>query len=949
MEEQQQYRNKEILDDDYKFTERANSLEAQLDQSIAKNAMYIPAFKTSQAMAKRYNNPNIAFNPNVNMEEIYAKSDPFTLGDALSKTKRLFTEQVGQSWMSLVDGAFTAVNTGDVSKLWDNETNSNVADAMAAVEELFPQYQTQDQQDNPGALRNWGNTFKTFLPSSASAGAMMADAVLTELVFIGVGAATGYGVGAIPGAAAGLARIAARAPKYFKDIRTLSNAIADGITAVRAWKAGRAIKSTLPSGKMVMSGFIAANGEAGLQAKMASSELMQSEVNKYMELYGKPPDQATFDQIEANGKELEKKVWQMNVPVLMTSNLIQLGNIFKGTKLANAGITSLQRSGGKLGYNGWKAGRKYLWNLGKSSFSEGLEEYYQGASTSAAQQHFSIFTKDSKSYTDRFFKEVSHRWTTQEGQMEFAGGAVIGGMFTGVGSLYGTRNDYNRYKQLANVSNSSTQALYQQYGQNEALTDQIVKDVEENKISKATFGINKNIFNLAKMHKNNDTWASMDSNFDDMKRMEVAEFNEVYDTKFTQAEKDQIVGQVQKKFNMALEASAVTDKYLQYNPLLQDPRFKELSRKVKGVETQKSDLLWGKIKDSFTEMIYNQEMFGLEEANAAFTIDNDPTISNDIQGLLNFQDGDIDTWLKTKLQEAEAMSKPNATLLKIKDAGSYSEKLGMILNDYYKLDGEAKDKVNNLLTIRGMLKTIGDTVEGFNDPEQLYQNAKEVADWMEYLDVNGLDTVGQEDQHAPTEPIETPVEEESEPEQKSYNDVRDDIDNASEIGLDNISVDHLPSKQKKAAKEAIQTKKDNIRGDKIKAEYNAKPKTKENLDKLIAEDEFPGKTVEVEAFKQKVLSKTVDKVLAKIAKAKLEDLDIVLEFGPHNRRVKKAIQARKNKLASGQTQVEQVQVNRKTNIEKITMAEQEAAYQKGQSMTPEEALADLMRIHKENC
>ena len=113
--------------------------------------------------------------------------------------------------------------------------------------------------------------------------------------------------------------------------------------------------------------------------------------------------------------------------------------------------------------------------------------------------------------------------------------------------------------------------------------------------------------------------------------------------------------------------------------------------------------------------------------------------------------------------------------------------------------------------------------------------------------------------------------------------------------------------------------------------------------------EHRGKTVEVEAFKQKVLSKTVDKVLAKIAKAKLEDLDIVLEFGPHNRRVKKAIQARKNKLASGQTQVEQVQVNRKTNIEKITMAEQEAAYQKGQSMTPEEALADLMRIHKENC
>lgn len=941
----EEYRDKNILDDNFKYTENVTSLEAQLNQSIEKNRMYIPAFKTSLAMAKRYNDPDIPFSPNLDMESIYAKSNPFTLTDALRKTTRLYKEQVFQSWTSLIDGAWGAVQTGDVSKLWDNETNTNVAAAMEAVEELYPHYQTQDQQDNPFAIRNLWNTTKMFLPSASSALAMVTDALLTEAVFIGAGAAAGQGGGAIPGAFAGLARIAAKAPKYFKDIKTLSNAIASGKNSVRAWKAGKALKNVLPSGKMVMSGFISAGGEAGLQAKMASSQLVQEEVNKYMEIHGTPPDKATLEKIKANAAALEQRVYMMNVPVLMASNLNQLGNIFKGTRLAKAGKNTLSRSKGQLGLTKRNQVGKYLWDLGKSMASEGLEEYYQGASTTAAQQHYSIFTKDSKDYTDRFFKEASTRWTTLEGQMEFAGGALIGGLFSGLGSIYGNVSEYNKNKQVANITNSTTKALYQQYGQNEAITDSVLKDVEENKISSATQRINSNIFNLAKMHLKNGTWGSMDVNLDDILRMDVNEFNEVFDTKFTQQEKNEIVGQVKKKFNMSLDAFAITEEHLAHNPLIQDPRFKSLKAKIFGSSEQKKlETLWEGLTDTFAQMVYNRDLFNLEEAQAALTLDKDLSISNDIQGLLNFEESSIDDWLKAKKLEAEALGKPLKVLEKIENAETYSEKLNIIINDFYKLDPKAQEKVNDLLIKRGMKKTFIDKIEEFNDPEKIYENAKEVADWMEYIHQNKLDEVGTEEEVVETSEPEEPKE--------SYSGIIGRIVNLEEIELDSIETDHLTTHQQKSVKEAIVKRKEILAKKELKDKYEALDKTYENLDKLKNEPVFDGQKELIDKFQDEINKKVADDIISKINTASLDALDGLEDnlnvYGKENNRVKKAYQDRKDKLESGKTKTEQVQEIKK-QVVKITYAEQQQAYNEGLTKSSDEALADLFAANEENC
>lgn len=944
-------RNTEILDENYKYTDKVYDVEAQLNQAIEKNKMYIPAFKTSLAMTKRYTNPEIAYDPRKNMEGIYAKADPFTYMDTLEKTARLTQAQILGGWTSLIDGASSAITTGDVSKLWDNETNTDIADAMEAVEELMPHYQTQDQMDNPITWRNRGNTFKLFLPSASSMISMTVDALLTEAVFAAVGAGVGAGstagAGAVPGAMAGAAlatlRIGKRVSQTFKNIRTLSSAIASGKSGVRAWKTGQAIKNVLPSGKLVFSSFLAANSEGGLQAKMGSEELIQSEVDKYMEIYGEPPTKAIMEKIHANAKDLEQRIYLMNTPALMATNLVQLGNIFKGTKLAKTGKRALQRTNGQLGLTKGRQARKYAWDIFESGVSEGLEEYYQGVSGTAAQEHFSIFTKDSKSYSDRFFNEASHRWKTQEGVMEFIGGATIGGMFTGVGGAFGNISSYKKYRDIANVSNSTTKNLYEQYGQNEAMTDKVVDQVKNNKINQATNTINKNIFNLAKMHHKNQTWGSMDASFDDMLNMKEDQFNEVYNTDFSLQEKNEIVGQAKSKFNAALDSFAASEERLAHNPLIRQTRFEALASKIRGnsPEVKKQEHLWSKIQDTFTEVLYNEILFGLEEASAMLNLNEDIKISSDVNGLLNFEDSSLDSWIKSKVTEAEALG-GDKVIEKISKETNKSKQLNIILKEYYKLKPAQLEKAHELLLRRGMLKVVQDKAESFNDPEQLYQHAKEVSDWMEYLDANKLTEVGPVEQDVMEEKVE-PVEEVK----KTFQERIADIENATEIDLDLMDDKDLTTEQKKKFNEAVERRKKDVSSKTIRDKYNKAEKTPENLEALKQET-LHNKEDYIKDFKEKVDKKQADEMIDKIKKSKKPE-DITLEdYGKENTRVEKALKDRKDKIEKGFTQQEQVQEVREETSE-ISMTEMQQAYEEGLTMSAEDAFKNLLTENNNNC
>jgi len=324
-------------------------------------------------------------------------------------------------------------NKSWVQNLWDNPITNALQKVTEASEELMPNYYTQDEIENP-----FGNIFTANF---------LGDKLLKNLGFM-VGAFYGgipastligkVGTAAVKGARAAslaeragmAARVGELTAKYGDDVAGLERALAreglteaergkrilEGFDKVRnAAQTTRATTQTIGSlGSAINEGAIEALNNSKDWAKMATrqeNERYQTELQeelakienalggtemeesvktaKRMELAEKHTKQ--LEEIEKGRAKMGNADLLLNIPVLMASNMYQLGKLytrgFDSTRRQMGSLFNGHRISGDLAKGTLKSDKTWKGAVGTAllkSNTEGLEEYLQRAASDGA-------------------------------------------------------------------------------------------------------------------------------------------------------------------------------------------------------------------------------------------------------------------------------------------------------------------------------------------------------------------------------------------------------------------------------------------------------------------------------------------------------------------------------------------------------------------------------------
>ena len=735
-----------VFDQDYKLKEMDLATMLQQGLEANSNPLTTPVGKVSLDTLTRYNDPLIDYNPNYDMEELYARTHPFTWSKALESSKHLYLNSVMKSFGSFAQGMKGAAE-GDVSKLWNNEYTTDVANVFKSLDHLYPQYKTRDENDNPFALRNIDSTLKSIFPAMATAATAMTEMIITELAFITAGAVAGDGVGAVPGAMVGAAKNIMNIPKWFKNIRNVSSAISTGAHITRGGKNLFQAKQITTYGRRLATGYLAANGEAGLQAKLNGDDFYKKQVNAYFNKHGHAPTGKVLDGIIESAQKLEKVTYSANLPILLAGNVYQIGNLMRGTLLA--GKPTLIKEGLKLTQKGLgkKIAKKYAWETLAESLSEGGQELSQGIIDHSTQDYYDIFNED-KSAMDSVFKSAAHSLTSNEGILEFAAGALMGGGMNVVGSgFYGKAyGEYKKAKTLANEYNSSTNNLYNSLRFNMAYNKMAMTKFQEGDSNKALDYVDSSIFNQSKFDFKNGTHEATLESMEELLTMSNEEFNKEMKMNFSPEEQQNTINRTINQYKKALETNKYVAEWGRVNPYSEKSFFKSLANKINPDNTEKAaGYLWSNILDLYAQGIFKADLATLRvEAlvEKMQSSENSESLANLTQGLTILESvAKLQSSLKDQVRaelftpsQVEALQE----IFKLKDGATKYMKF----IDFLKLNTEDKSLLNEHWIAQEGLNLYTDNIKEFNTSAGLRRKAEEISDLLQYIELNRLNKVG---------------------------------------------------------------------------------------------------------------------------------------------------------------------------------------------------------------
>lgn len=275
---------------------------------------------------------------------------------------------IGSTVGTFTVGLYEFLATGDFSKLFDNEVNNWFDSLNEKIEEYIPNFYTQDQMDNPLALRN--------LVSMNT----LADKFIKNLGFSIGSMAVGMGAGA-------------------------------AVKAAGSWKTFANLVQNTSKTTKVTAGLVGAMlgsvGEASIEAKQAQKEALRpiedehqqrlmyiEQAYKNTEMYYQlvASENARYEQQLLAAQEYANKVgdadFKANMVILPMSNYLQFGKMFaRGFKTAERDFAT--RAGkmvvGELGdlKNTGKAWKGVTTVLGRG-ITEGTEEVSQQLATDAS-------------------------------------------------------------------------------------------------------------------------------------------------------------------------------------------------------------------------------------------------------------------------------------------------------------------------------------------------------------------------------------------------------------------------------------------------------------------------------------------------------------------------------------------------------------------------------------
>jgi antitoxin component of MazEF toxin-antitoxin module len=608
---------------------RATALSNPLDQV---------RYSTTGQVADRYNDPNLQYNPMYNMEELYAQTHPFTVGDSIGKFWETLKVHTFSSFKNFASG-LNDLAAGKEAAFWDNENADQMKIAMENIETMFPQYKTQDQTDNPFAFRNLGQTTLGVLPAFGTAVGGIVDMLAGHAILSAAGTLTSGPVGGIAANLAGIMRDTKILKNVFKALGNTTKQLA---TVNRLGQ----IKT---KAQLVTSSLFYANGEAAIQAKMNASKYIEDETKKYFEATGRMPGEAQMKEFEATAQQIGDTTFKMNLALIGGSQIIQVPGLLMGK--VNKNIVDqlpIKFVNGKA--VGGSLKKALLWETLKDSTVEGLEEYGQSVIDDATTK---FYTNRDKSLFAQTMDSAFNRLNT-EGAMDFYGGFLVGtGMNIGT-NAFQYRNTKRNMENVVNAYNTSTENLFNSYKQTTYNHARLKKALEDDSDIAFMDVMGDEIANLAEVDAANLTTDARKDHFTTLKGMDTNEFNAYTGMSLTEPEQAKYVSELEQEYNNALIIYEGIDNVFRVNPFATEPSFKKLIKDTIGKvtpfniknEDQYSAVVWNDLKRITARNLIKQSQIS-EEVAFRQTLFKADTVFSNMQ-----TEEEIDLLLNPNIEEA---------------------------------------------------------------------------------------------------------------------------------------------------------------------------------------------------------------------------------------------------------------------------------------------------------
>ena len=270
---------------------------------------------------------------------------------------------------------------------------------VEGLENSHPNFYTQDERNNPLALRNiadgnfWGD--KVLKNAGFTVGAIGSaiawDAGIT-LATAGTGTAPATAI-AFGFALNNIAKKFTTAQKIIRNVGKTSSMLGKAVNSANLAFEGAKAYSTgqkaLTLAKLGYINYVGSNAESTIEGYEGLTSLNDQMIDKFIEKNGRTPLAHEYASIKKIATEMANTRYAINLPLLMITNAIEFGTLFSPSKLlTTGGIGFGERIGvdaaGQLFKRGWKnfsklekAGRVLGSSPVKNFLAEGFQEGMQ--------------------------------------------------------------------------------------------------------------------------------------------------------------------------------------------------------------------------------------------------------------------------------------------------------------------------------------------------------------------------------------------------------------------------------------------------------------------------------------------------------------------------------------------------------------------------------------------
>lgn len=549
--------------------------------------------KYSRAEAEGFTNPNLPYDPSLNMVDIYAKYDPATWGKSFEKLWDTTVNNSLSGYKNLYHGLKEGITEGRISAVWDNEYSRHLAEVTENLEKMKPLYFSEDDNGASAFL-------KQLLPSVGYVASSVAEMAATHLALTvggaAIGAVVGEGVGAVPGVIAG--NLAA----FVKDAQTLKNMVTGIGNAARAMNAMSTANKIKTGAQLIGSGLFHSNGEASLNAQLASRNLLETKKRDYYERTGRYLSGEALNAAQEDADHTGSTVFSLNLPLIAASNILQFGNLLRGRfapSVAEKLAFGIDETGKAVAKSSLlKVGGKYALD----SSAEGFEELAQGVIEDATVRHFSKLEENRKSYLSEFADSAYKRAASKEGAQEFLGGALIGGVFN-LPDLAGVRSVQQNTKRFVDDYNQSTHNYFHSLADAANTSNRLKRAIlsgDQEQIKKLT---EDHVIDMVNSHSKAGSTQAFSDTLEAMDDMDTAEFNRTFGLNLSEQEKVSLVQSSLDNYKKVVKIREDIDTAYQVNPFGREDWFNRQLNKFRSefnVDRKAANAVWDIFKDTLT-------------------------------------------------------------------------------------------------------------------------------------------------------------------------------------------------------------------------------------------------------------------------------------------------------------------------------------------------------------